>query len=86
MNLIVSIDNEINIDNEALLNLRQQAQTELNKFSKSLTDLEPSKNAHVAFKIELIDPGIKPIRCKMRKLAHNLKDKVKRALAEQEEA
>ena len=69
---ILSTDNEINIDNKALLYLRQFAQTELKKFSaKSLTDLEPSKNAHVAFKIELIDPDIKPIRCKMRPLAHN---------------
>ena len=34
--LIVSIDNEITIDNEALLNLRQQAQTELKILSKIL--------------------------------------------------
>ena len=73
--LIISIDSETNIDNKAQLNLRQQAQTDLKKFSaKSLTDLEPSKNAHVAFKLELIDPDIKPIRCKMRPLAHNSKD------------
>ena len=75
------------IHNEELKNLRQEAQTELKKYSaKFLTDLEPSKNSHVSFKIELVDPGIKPIRCKMRPLAHNLKDKVRKALAEQEAA
>ena len=51
-----------------------------------MIELEPSKNAHVAFKIELIDPNIKPISCKMRPLPHHLKDKVKKALAEQEAA
>ena len=45
--------------NEAFENLRQMAHTELKKYSvKLLTELEPSKNAHVTFKIELIDPGI----------------------------
>ena len=33
-----------------------------------------------------MDPNIKPIKCKMRPIAHNLKDKVKQALAEQEAA
>ena len=33
-----------------------------------------------------MDPNMKPIRCKMRQIAHNLKDKVKQAIAEQEAA
>ena len=83
----MSINNENNNDNESQLNLRQQSRTELKKFSaKSLTDLEPSKNAHIAFNLELIDQDIKPIICKMKSLAYNFKDKVKRTLAEQEAA
>ena len=59
--------------------LRETASIELKKYSaKSLTELEPSKNAHVEFKIELIDPNMKPIRCKVRPLPHNLKEKVKK--------
>ena len=54
--------------------------------AKSLTDLEPSKNAHVEFKIEFNYPNMKPIRCKVRPLSHNLKEKVKKALEEQESA
>ena len=63
------------------------ASDELKKYSaKSITELELSKNAHVEFKIELIDPNMKPIRYKVRPLLHNLKEKVKKALEEQESA
>ena len=62
--------------------LRIKAQDELKKYAaNSLTDLEPSKNSEVSFKIELMDPNMKPIRCKMRPIAHNLKDKVKQEAA-----
>ena len=87
-NLSINSLFDIDISDEEELNLlRQKAQEELKKYAaNSLTDLEPSKHSEVSFKIELTDPNMKPIRCKMRPIAHNLKDKVKQALAEQEAA
>ena len=78
---------ELKVKDDGFAELTKLLREGLKKFSaKYLTELEPIKNAHVAFKIVFIDPDIKPKRCMMRPLAHNLKDKVKRALAEQEVA
>ena len=52
--LVTMNENQIN-HNKAFENLRQEAQTELNKyFAKFLTNMGQSKKAHAAFKIELL--------------------------------
>ena len=49
-------------------------------------DLNPLANRDDAFKISLMDPRQKPIFCKSRPLPHQLKQKVKDLLDEQEQA
>ena len=67
--------------------VRQEAYELLEKQSAtSLADLQPHKNSRVAFKIRLLDPYMRPIRCRVRPLAYHLKEKVKKTLDEQEAA
>ena len=67
--------------------VRNTVQHELEKQSDgSLQELQPYKNARVAFKIRLLDANTRPIKCRIRPLAFHLKAKVKATLKEQEAA
>ncbi|RNA25784.1 Retrovirus-related Pol poly from transposon, partial [Brachionus plicatilis] len=60
-----------------IVNVRKTIMNELETISaNSVTDLTPSKNNDIAFKIELIDPRQTPITTKSRPLPYNLKQKL----------
>ena len=64
INSLFNIDQETSDNEEKMSTLRIKAQDELKKYAaNSLTNLEPSKNSEVSFKIELMDPNMKPIIC-----------------------
>ena len=48
--------------------------------ARSPNDIHPEQRRHQEFKIRLIDPNHRPIRCKARPLPYNLRDSVKEAL------
>ena len=55
-------DQETSDNEEKMSTFRIKAQDELKKYAAgSLTDLKPIKNSEVSFKIELMDPNMKPI-------------------------
>ena len=63
INSLFNIEQETSDNEEKMSTLRIKEQDELKKYAaNSLTDLEPSKNSEVSFKIELMDPNMKPIR------------------------
>ena len=48
--------------------------------ARTPTDIHPERRRHQEFKIRLKNPNHKPIRCKVRQIPHNLRDKVKEAI------
>ncbi|RNA43580.1 hypothetical protein BpHYR1_048952 [Brachionus plicatilis] len=72
------INIEKNWTKTEIVNVRKTIMNELETISaNSVTDLTPSKNNDIAFKIVLIDPRQTPIRTKSRPLPYHLKQKVK---------
>jgi len=75
------------VEEEKLQEIREIINSELKEISiNKVEELKPTTNTNTVFKIELIDPNQKPIKNKCRPLPYHLKDKVKKALDEQEKA
>jgi len=76
--------NEKNWSKTEIETVRKNIMNELKTISaESVTDLTPSKNMDIAFKIELLDPNQTPITTKSRPLPYHLKQKVKDELDRQ---
>ena len=67
--------------------VREHVQERLKQCAaKSLKEVKTDREDKVKFKIELINPNQRPLQAKARPLPHNLKDKVKQVIQEQEDA
>jgi hypothetical protein len=75
------------IDEKKWQETRERVYKQLEACSaNSMCDLEPTKNKDSAFRIELKNPDIEPIKSKMRPVAYHLKSKLQTELVELEKA
>ena len=54
--------------------------------AEEVQDIDLERNRYMEFRIKLIDPNQRPIRCKARPIPQSLKDMVKKAIFDQLEA
>jgi hypothetical protein len=76
------VDNDEEIDiirNHVEQRLKQSA-------AQSLKKIRTNRESNVQFKIELLNPNQRPLEARARPLPYHIKDKVKQAIKEQEEA